>query len=327
MDPISDIFRTLQIDALVQSKLEATSPWAVQLNVEPRLRDPEQRMAQRPGAAYFCMISRGQCWLSLEGEKEEVGLAAGDCFLLAPNVAFRLSDRSHTAPVSFCDLRAKTIRNVVHHGGGGAPTTVIWGLLQFKGGSIRPLSALLPRIILLRNDEKRGNELSTVLHLLTVEMTSQAPGSGVAANRLAEVFFVQTLRAYIAMAPCKDKSGWLAAIFDPQVGEALRAIHANITSKWTVETIAEAAGMSRSSLAAHFKSLLGLTPMQYVAGWRMQRSIPLLEQGTAKLSEVGLLVGYETDAAFNKAFKRVIGVTPGQYRNKSQARANSLSTA
>lgn len=151
--------------------------------------------------------------------------------------------------------------------------------------------------------------------MLASEMALQVPGSDVAANRLAEVLFVQTLRAYIALDSEGRKSGWLSAIFDPQIGSAMKAIHANIRAPWTVESIAEAAGMSRSSFAARFKQLLGETPMQYITGWRMQKSLELLVRGEAKLAEIGLQVGYETDAAFNKAFKRVVGATPGQYRN------------
>ncbi len=320
MDAISDILRTLQVGALVQSRLEATSPWAVQLSVQPGRAASEQPLAQRPGAAYFCMVSRGHCRLEVEGEKERLALAGGDCFLLAPNVTFRLSDQSRTTPVSFCDLRAKAIRNVVHHGGGGAPTTLIWGLLQFRQGIIRPVTDLLPRMIVIRSEQTEANGLHNTLHLLASEMAQQAPGSDVAANRLAEVLFVQILRAHVASIPCKRKNGWLSAIFDPQIGKALQAVHADIAAPWTVESIADAAGMSRSSFAVRFKELLGLTPIRYVAEWRMQKSLQLLEHGEAKLSDLGLQVGYETDAAFNKAFKRAIGVTPGRYRSSFRNR-------
>lgn len=315
MDPISDIFRTLQIDALVQSKLEATAPWAVSLVVQPRQVASDRPLAHRPGVAYFCMISRGHCWLKVDGESEPFPLTAGDCFLLAPQISFSISDQIHTTPISFCDLRAKAIQNVVHYGGGGAPTTLVWGLLQFNQGSVRPITALLPRLILIRAEQTQATGLHATLQMLASEMALQVPGSDVAANRLAEVLFVQTLRAYIALDSEQRKSGWLSAIFDPQIGGAMKAIHADIRAPWTVESIAEAAGMSRSSFAARFKQLLGETPMQYVTGWRMQKSLELLVRGDAKLAEIGLQVGYETDAAFNKAFKRVIGATPGQYRN------------
>jgi AraC-like DNA-binding protein len=315
LDPISDIFRTLHIDALVQSKLEATAPWAVSLVVQPQQVASDGPFTHRPGVAYFGMISRGHCWLKVDGEGEAFPLAGGDCFLLAPQIAFSLSDQIHAVPVNFCDLRAKAIQNVVHHGGGGVPTTLIWGLLQFNQGSVRPITALLPRLILIRAEQAQTTGLQATLQLLASEMALRGPGSDVAANRLAEVLFVQTLRAYIALGSEHRKSGWLGAIFDPQIGGAMKVIHENIRAAWTVELMAEAAGMSRSSFAARFKQLLGETPMQYVMGWRIQKSLELLMRGDANLTEIGLQVGYETDAAFNKAFKRVIGDTPGQYRN------------
>jgi AraC-like DNA-binding protein len=143
-------------------------------------------------------------------------------------------------------------------------------------------------------------------------MEEQAPGSEVVASRLAEVLFIQVLRAHIASGPERNK-GWLRAIFDPQIGAALSAIHDRVNTPWTVESLAEAAGMSRSAFAARFKELLGQTPLEYVTEWRMQKAIQLLERRDKKLPEVARLVGYESDAAFSKAFKRVVRANPGEY--------------
>jgi len=147
---------------------------------------------------------------------------------------------------------------------------------------------------------------------LASEMEEQAPGSEVVASRLAEVLFIQVLRAHIASGPKRNK-GWLRAIFDPQMGTALSAIHDRVNTPWTVESLAEAAGMSRSAFAARFKELLGQTPLEYVTGWRMQKAMRLLEQREKKLIDVARSVGYESDAAFSKAFKRVIGANPSEY--------------
>ena len=133
------------------------------------------------------------------------------------------------------------------------------------------------------------------------------------ANRLAEVLFIQTLRAHIASG-AESKLGWLRAIFDPQIGAALRAVHADVNSSWTVESLAAAAGMSRSAFAARFKELLGQTPLDYVTEWRMQKAVLLLKEEDKKLVEVAQSVGYDSDAAFSKAFKRIVGVTPGECR-------------
>ena len=120
------------------------------------------------------------------------------------------------------------------------------------------------------------------------------------------------MRAYIASGPSRSK-GWLRAIFDPQLGTALSALHDKVNAPWTVESLAESAGMSRSAFAARFKELLGQTPLEYVTEWRMQKAIQLLEQRDKKLIDVAQSVGYESDAAFSKAFKRVVGANPREY--------------
>src|ERR1700750_3114126 len=150
------------------------------------------------------------------------------------------------------------------------------------------------------------------MQALASEMAEQAPGSEVVATRLAEVLFIQVLRAHIASGP-ERKRGWLRAVVDAQVGTALGAIHDGGHTPWTVESLAEAAGMSRSAFAARFKELLGQTPLEYVTEWRMQKAIQLLERRDKKLIDIARLVGYESDAAFSKAFKRVVGASPGEY--------------
>ena len=145
-------------------------------------------------------------------------------------------------------------------------------------------------------------------------MAEQAPGSEVVATRLAQVLFIQVLRAHIASGPERNK-GWRRAIFDPQIGTALGAIHDRVNSPWTVESIATAAGMSRSGFAARSKELLGQAPLEYVTEWRMQKAMQLLEQRDKKLIDVARSVGYESDAAFSKAFKRVSGPTPVSISN------------
>jgi transcriptional regulator GlxA family with amidase domain len=147
---------------------------------------------------------------------------------------------------------------------------------------------------------------------LASEMAEQAPGSEVVATRLAEVLVIQLLRAHIASGPSRSK-GWLRAVFDPQLGTALSALHDKVNVPWTVESLAESAGMSRSAFAARFKELLGQTPLEYVTEWRMQKAIQLLERRDKKIPEVARLVGYESDAAFSKAFKRIVRANPGEY--------------
>src|SRR4029077_17465420 len=172
--------------------------------------------------------------------------------------------------------------------------------------------SLMPNFILMKADQARTLALHTTVQALASEMAEQAPGSEVVATRLAEVLVIQLLRAHIASGPSRSK-GWLRAVFDPQLGTALSALHDKVNAPWTVESLAESAGMSRSAFAARFKELLGQTPLEYVTGWRMQKAMQLLAQRDKKLIDVARSVGYESDAAFSKAFKRVAGVSPGGY--------------
>jgi AraC-like DNA-binding protein len=259
------------------------------------------------------MLSRGNCWLSVEGIREQIPLTGGDCFLVAPGTSIVLRDSPRTRPRwSFREIGAKAISNVAHYGGGGAPTTIVCGSLSFDRSSLKPITQLLPSFVLIKADQARTFALNHTMQALASEMADQAPGSEGVASRLAEALFIQVLRAHIASGP-ERKRGWLRAIFDPQVGTALSAIHDSVKTPWTVESLAEAAGMSRSAFAARFKELLGQTPLEYVTEWRMQKAMQLLQQRDTKLLDVARSVGYESGAAFSKAFKRVVGANPGEY--------------
>ena len=315
MDPITDIFGTLHVTAVVHSRLEATAPWGLmrEAHIEEKVTPSGKRISPTE-LAHFGMVSRGNCWLSVEGIADPIPLTGGDCFLLAPRTSFILRDQPKTRPRSFCEVAPKHNTNVAHYGGGGAPTTIISGFLSFDSASLKPITQLLPSLILVKADQAQTLALHNTLRLLASEMEVQSPGSEVVANRLAEVLFIQTLRAHIASCGEGCKRGWLRAIFDPQVGAALRAVHADVNGPWTVESLAAAAGMSRSAFAARFKELLGQTPLDYVTEWRMQKAVSLLKEEDKKLVEIAQSVGYESDAAFSKAFKRVVGVTPSEYR-------------
>lgn len=315
MDPITDIFRTLHVTAFGQHRLEATAPWGLSGGKESEEKStPSDKKVSPPDVAHFAMLSRGNCWLSVEGIQEPIPLTGGDCFLLTRDTSIVMRDSPRTRPRStFREIAAKANRNVAHYGGGGTATTVVCGSFSFDRASLKPLTQLLPSFILIKSEEVHTLALHNTMQALASEMAEQAPGSEVVATRLAEVLFIQILRAYIASGVEWRNKGWLRAIFDPQIGTALRAIHNSVHSPWTVESLAEAAGMSRSAFAVRFKELLRQTPLEYVTEWRMQKAMQLLEQRDKKLIDVARSVGYDSDAAFSKAFKRVVGASPGEY--------------
>ena len=315
LDPITDIFRTLHVTAFGQHRLEATAPWGLiqEKQAEGKAMSSDKKISPTD-LAHFAMLSRGNCWLTVEGSSEPIPLTGGDCFLVAEGTPIVLRDSLRTRPKSsFREVASKDSSNVAHYGGGGAPTTIVCGSLSFDRASLKPITQLLPNFILIKADQARTLALHNTMQALALEMAEQAPGSEVVANRLAEVLFIQVLRAHIASGvECRDK-GWLRAIFDPRMGTALSAIHDSVSRPWTVESLAEAAGMSRSAFAARFREQLGQTPLEYVTEWRMQKAIELLHQRDKKLIDVARSVGYESDAAFSKAFKRVVGTNPREY--------------
>ena len=314
MDPITDIFRTMHVTAFGQHRLEATAPWGLIGGKQGEEKTtPSSKKSSPTDLAHFAMVSRGNCWLNAEGIPDPIPLTGGDCFLLARDTSIVMRDSLQTRPRStFLEIAAKAKGNVAHYGGGGAPATIVCGSLSFDRASLKPITQLLPSFILIRADQAHTLALHNTMQALASEMAEQAPGSEVVATRLAEVLFIQVLRAHIASEPQRNQ-GWLRAIFDPQIGTALSAVHDKVNAPWTVDSLAATAGMSRSAFAARFKELLGQTPLEYVTEWRMQKAMQLLHQRDKKLIDVARSVGYESDAAFSKAFKRVVGANPGEY--------------
>ena len=304
----------MHVTAFGQHRLEATAPWGlIQEKQAEEKVTPSDQKSSPTDLAHFAMLSRCNCWLSVEGMPKPIPLTGGDFFLVARGTSIVLRDSPRTRPRStFREVGAGARSNVAHFGGGGAPTTIVCGSFSFDRASLRPITQLLPSFILIKADQAHSLALHNTMQALASEMAEQAPGSGVVATRLAEVLFIQVLRTHIASEPGRNK-GWLRAVFDPQLGAALSAIHDSVNTPWTVESLAEAAGMSRSAFAARFKELLGQTPLEYVTEWRMQKAMQLLEQRDKKLIDVARSVGYESGAAFSKAFKRVVGANPGEY--------------
>ncbi len=321
MDPITDLFLTTQVASVVHARLEATAPWG--LKREANAVDGAEKDMPHPAIspsqlAHFAMVTRGHCWLSVEGIADPMPLAGGDCFLLPPGSSYTLRDNPRTRPRSFCEVAPRNRSQVIEYGGGGAPTTVVSGWFQFEQTSVKILKRLLPLLILVRADQARSLALHTTLNLLASEMAEPAPGSDLVVNRLADVLFIQCIRAHFGSRSEACKRGVLHAVFDPQIGVAMKSMHEDVEKPWTVESLAAACGMSRSAFAAKFKELVGETPLEYLTNWRMHKATALLRKGDKKLFDVAKAVGYESDAAFSKAFKRAFGVAPREYERNAR---------
>jgi AraC-like DNA-binding protein len=319
VDPITDLFQSMEIVSVVHARLEATAPWG--LKPEADVEEGEGKHSAADSAfqfAHFGMLTRGNCWLTVGGMPEALPLAGGDCFLLAPGSSYTLRDNPRTRTRSFCDIAPKDGSQIIQYGGGGAPTTIILGWFRFGATSLKPITRLLPSLILVKADQPQTLALRTTVNMLASEMAEPMPGSDLVVNRLADVLFIQCLRAHIASRSEACNNGLLRAIFDPQMGVALKSMHEKVDAPWTVETLAAACGMSRSAFAVRFKEMVGETPLEYLTSWRMQNAAALLQKGDRKLIDVARSVGYDSDAAFSKAFKRVLSVTPKHFRRRSR---------
>ena len=321
MDPLTDVFQTLHVANVVHARLDATAPWGLKQEASSSgtAKDSAGSASSHFKFAHFGIVSRGNCWLSVEGIPNAMPLAGGDCFLLAPGISYALRDSPRTRTRSFCEIAPKNRSHAIQYGGGGSPTTIVFGLFQFDPVHVKPLARLLPPLILVKADHEQNRTFHTSLSLLASEMREPAPGSELVVNRLADILFIQVLRAHIASHDEPCNKGWLHAVFDPQIGLTIKSMHEDVATSWTVETLAAACGMSRSAFAQKFKDLVGETPLEYLTNWRMQKATVLLRDGDKKMFAVAKSVGYDSDAAFSKAFKRVFGLAPKKYAGNFKA--------
>ena len=318
MDVLTDVMQTVRVRSNLYGRAEFTSPWGIKVH-------------QKGGNARFFVISRGSCWLEMDGLANPVPLAGGDFIFLPHGHEYRLRDAldSPLTPIDQVQRKQDQHGQICVVGGGGALTSAIWGCFEFEGGERNPLIDALPPMIHLTAEAGPNVQwLQSTLQFVTSEIASGLPGAETVANRLTDILFVHAIRAYIsgcAAHGCRA-SGWLRALSDPKIGEVLRLIHETPQKDWTVESLASAVSMSRSAFAARFSEMVGESPLRYVMAWRMKKATHMLLRGDS-IGAIAQAVGYENDAAFGKAFKRHMGTTPGEYRRRSAQPLTPCGTA
>src|SRR4029453_11221510 len=231
---------------------------------------------------------------------------------------YQLSDEPKTSPIPISDLVRDSppgLRGVLRHGGGGRATDLICGAFEFDGPDTKSFLGVLPEWIRVQKDERRGNEwLDATIRFLTHETHKPELGATTIITSLIDVLFVEAVRTWLKQQP-PVAAGWLGALRDPSIGAALGLIHQAPEKRWTVPALSAAVGLSRSPFAARFTALVGQSPMAYVKRWRLQRGASLLRHQALALSSVAERVGYESAAAFSRAFTREFGRSPGRYRH------------
>lgn len=301
-DPLGEALHFLRLSGTFYTRSEFSAPWGLAL---PPIAD----------CLMFHVVNAGHAWLAVDGH-ERVLLRPGDLALVPHGLGHALECEPGATTHDLFDLPREAVSeryDVLRHGGGGAPTQMICGAVRFDHPAARQLVSLLPAVIVIEATHTLDDDwIGHTLRLMAAEARELRPGGETIITRLADVVVIQAIRAWIARDPAA-RTGWLGALNDRQIGRALMLIHRDPAQPWTLASLASATAMSRSAFAARFTDLVGVPAIEYLARWRMQLAATSLKEG-APLADVAAKLGYQSEAAFSRAFKRHAGVSPGALR-------------
>lgn len=299
MDPLSDVLSLLKPRSYRAGGFDAGADVSIQF-------------PQHEGIKCYAMVS-GACWLAVEGVPDPVRLNTGDCFLLPRGRPFRLAADLNLPPVDAAAMfRAKPNGSIASYNGGGQ-FFVVGGHFVLDGDHAGILLGMLPPIVHIQKEADRA-ALRWAIERMREELSEPRPGGGLVAQHLAHLMLVQALRLHLAEG-AKGGVGWLFALADRQMGAAINAMHEDPAHRWTLQALAERAGMSRSIFALKFKAAVGASPMDYLTRWRMLLAGDRLANSSDAVSVIARSLGYESESAFSTAFRRVMSSSPRQYRS------------
>jgi len=317
MDALSDVLKSVRLEGAIYLNAEFTAPWCVR--GELGFASVRERLAGADHVAFFHFLTEGACKVRLAEGGEVLDAVAGDLILLPREGRHLLGTDLHLAPMEgkaeiTPDPGSDAELFQMRHGGGGAATRFVCGYLALSRSVFRPLFEALPRLLCIRiGDGPAAALLREMLRAGVRESADARPGANSMLAKLAEFMFVEAMRRHMATLPPEGK-GWLAGVRDPHVGRALALLHAEPEKPWTVDALARAAALSRSALAERFTALMNESPMQYLTRWRLALAARTLRSGSDSVARVAESSGYESEAAFNRAFKREFGVPPAAWR-------------
>ncbi|WP_327107258.1 AraC family transcriptional regulator [Nonomuraea glycinis] len=302
MDPLSEVLSLLKPHSYITAGFDAGGEWALTLD-------------DLAGRIKCYAVTQGTCWLAMRGLDAPVRLQAGDCFVLPSGRPVRIGSDLRAEPKRASDvLDPDRSGEIVTYNGGG-DVFLVGSRFEVNSRHAEVLLRTLPPLIQVRTSGDRAR-LRWSIELMMEELREGRPGSSLVAQQLAHMMLVQALRLYLSE-PSRDDTGWFAALADPQLGAALGAMHADPAFPWTVQELAARVGMSRSTFAARFRERVQETPIAYLTRWRMMLAGEKLVHGDDTLARIAGSLGYESEHAFNTAFKRVMGISPRRYARVS----------
>jgi AraC-like DNA-binding protein len=308
VDPLGEALHFLRLRGTMYCRSECTAPWALAL---PPLED----------FVMFHIVTTGRCWLEVAGAEARI-LQPGDFALVPHGDGHTLASERGVAATELFDLPREMVSDryeILRYGGGGAATTAICGAVHFDDPAAQRLVHLLPPVITIDRDSLPDLDwMRSTLRLMAAEAQSAQPGGEAVITRLADILVIQAIRSWLAH-DAAARTGWLGALQDPRIGRAIALIHRDPSRPWTVASLAAEAAMSRSAFAGRFTDLVGEPVMQYATRWRMQTASRWLKEEGVTIADAASRLGYESEAAFSRAFKRFVGVSPGAVRSRTSA--------
>jgi AraC-like DNA-binding protein len=319
MDALSETLRVVHLAGAIFIQGRFSAPWCYQSpradSAAPLLEPSAERVV------IFHLITEGECFVEIASEPA-VRLSAGDAVVFPQGHAHRMSSEPGLRPAKgarLADVLSRRPRKLVY-GGGGKTTRLVCGYLACDARLARMLLSGLPSLLKVSvRGSNAGIWLEASVQYALTEARSPRPGGAGVLAKLAEVLFIEVLRLYMNEENA-GRSGWLAAVRDRIVGAALTQLHTRPANAWTVETLARAAGTSRSVLAQRFQQLVGSAPMEYLTQWRMVLAANSLCRSNAPLAQIAEDIGYQTDTAFIRAFRREYGLPPAAWRRQQSTR-------
>ncbi|GLQ09552.1 AraC family transcriptional regulator [Devosia yakushimensis] len=309
-DPLGEVLHMLHLTGTLYCRAEMTAPWGL---VMPRLID----------SMMFVIVTSGRCWLRLPGQ-EPVPLQQGTMVLLPHGNNYDLLSAPDAVPTPLFDIPVNKVSDryeIMQHGGGGEMTRATAGVVQFDHVAAKRLVALLPDMLRIDAwEDEIGSWLQSTLSLIAREASAMRPGGETVMTRLADIMVIQAIRTWLDRAP-EANLGWLAALRDRQLGRTLALMHRQPDHDWSVADLASEAGMSRSAFSARFTELVGQPAMQYLAQWRLHLARAQLLETREPVGSVASRAGYQSEAAFGRAFKQFFGIPPGGVRKLAAPQA------
>jgi AraC-like DNA-binding protein len=316
-DPLGEALHVLRMSGTFYVRSELTAPWGLTLPPEPQ-------------SLWFHVVNSGGGWLDVDGAEPRY-LRPGDFALVPHGEGHRMrsdpdapAPRVETLPHDYASDRYAVLR----HGGGGEATSIVCGTVRFGHPAARNLVRLLPRTVIVEMSATASPSpptayvagpppevewMRSTLRLIAAEASALRPGGEAVITRLSDILVIQAIRTWIAREP-EGQTGWLGALQDPRIGQAMSLVHRDPAQPWSVASLARATAMSRSAFAARFTELVGEPVMRYVTRWRMHVALDWLQQDDVSVAELAARLGYESEAAFSRAFKRTVGMSPGAAR-------------